>query len=51
MEFNEKRLNLLARADEIKNGDTLDETFEKDFFSLVENIIVSMIQSEDAFFC
>lgn len=50
MEFNEKRLSLLARADEIKNGDTLDETFEKDFFSLVENVIVSMIQSEDAFF-
>lgn len=50
MEFNEKRLMLLERADEIKNGNASDLNFTSDFFSLVENVIVSMIQSEDAFF-
>lgn len=50
MEFNDKRINLLERADGIKNGSIYDETFEREFFSLVEGVIISMIQSEDAFY-
>ena len=50
MEFNDKRINLLERADGIKSGSIYDETFEREFFSLVEGVIISMIQSEDAFY-
>lgn len=50
MEFTDKRLILLARVEEIRDGNSKDDTFERDFFSLVENVIVSMIQGEDAFF-
>ncbi|ASW43218.1 vWA domain-containing protein [Clostridium isatidis] len=49
MEFENIRAVLLERAYNIRNGFE-DITFERDFFSLVESIIVSMIQGEDNFF-
>ncbi|NLL31180.1 MAG: hypothetical protein GX258_09115 [Clostridiales bacterium] len=49
MEFENKRLVLLERVINIKNG-AEDNNFERNFYSLVENVIVSMIQGEDNFF-
>jgi predicted metal-dependent peptidase len=49
MKFDEKRAILLERAFKMKDG-IIDNNFEGDFFSLVENVVVGMIQGEDNFF-
>lgn len=50
MVFEEKRDNLLKQALEIKENGKVYSSFEREFFSLVENIIIDMLEGEDSFF-
>lgn len=50
MEFNNRRLLLIDRLSAIDTEGEIDSYFEREFFSLVETVIVNMIQGEDNFF-
>lgn len=50
MNFEEKREKLLKQAIDIKENGKIYSQFERDFFSLVEGIIISMLEGEDTFF-
>ena len=50
MQFQEKRDMLLKQALDFKSKDDINSDFKKDFFSLVENIVIDMLDKEDAFF-
>lgn len=50
MLFEEKRNNLLKQALDIKENGKLYSSFEREFFSLVENVIIDMLEGEDSFF-
>ena len=50
MKFEEKREALLKNAIDINEKGKVFSSFERDFFSLVEGIIISMLEGEDTFF-
>ncbi|MBW6410828.1 vWA domain-containing protein [Clostridium weizhouense] len=50
MDFNKRREELLEEAYNIKSMNEFNSTFYKKFFELVENVILSLLQSEDSFF-
>ena len=50
MEFNDRKIALIDRVAAIESEGGLDSYFEREFFSLVETVIVNMIQGEDNFF-
>lgn len=50
MNFEEKREKLLKQAIDIEENGKIFSEFERDFFSLVEGIIISMLEGEDTFF-
>lgn len=50
MKFEEKKEELLKQALEIKENGKVFSSFERNFFSLVEGIIISMLEGEDTFF-
>lgn len=50
MVFEEKRDALLKKAYDIKENGEVHSSFEREFFSLVENVIIDMLEGEDNFF-
>lgn len=50
MRFEERRDNLLKQALDIKENGKVYNSFEREFFSLVENVIIDMLEGEDSFF-
>lgn len=50
MIFDDKRNNLLKQALKIKEHGELNSDFERNFFSLVESVVIDMIDGEDNFF-
>ena len=50
MNFEEKREKLLKQALDIKESGKVYSEFEREFFSLVEGVIISMLEGEDSFF-
>jgi predicted metal-dependent peptidase len=50
MVFEERRDNLLKQALDIKENGKVYSSFERDFFSLVESVIIDMLEGEDSFF-
>ena len=50
MRFDERRDNLLKQALDIKENGKVYNSFEREFFSLVENVIIDMLEGEDSFF-
>lgn len=50
MEFENKRNSLLKQALNIKENGEIDSSFERDFFSLIESVIIDMLEGEDSFF-
>ena len=50
MNFEEKREALLKQAIDIKENGKIFSSFEREFFSLVEGIIINMLEGEDTFF-
>ncbi len=50
MSFEERRDILLKQALELKENGEVYSEFEREFFSLVENVIIDMLEGEDSFF-
>ncbi|MDZ4941377.1 hypothetical protein GNF60_14425, partial [Clostridium perfringens] len=50
MLFEDKRNNLLKQALDIKETGRLNSSFEREFFSLVESVVIDMLEGEDSFF-
>lgn len=50
MDFNEKREELLRQAYNFEKISEFDENYKRKFFNLVEDVILSLLQGEDAFF-
>lgn len=50
MKFIEKRDRLLKEALEFKTKNDINSDFKKEFFSLVENVVIDMLEKEDTFF-
>ena len=50
MNFEERRDSLLKQALDIKENGKSYSGFEREFFSLVENVIIDMLEGEDGFF-
>lgn len=50
MEFNDRRLILIDRVAAMETEREIDSQFEREFFSLVETVIINMIEGEDNFF-
>ena len=50
MIFEEQRKKLLKKLSEIKNINDINSSFEKEFFELVNDVIINMIDGEDNFF-
>ncbi|WP_300381548.1 VWA-like domain-containing protein [Clostridium sp.] len=50
MEFNDRRLILIDKLVDMETETEVNSDFEREFFSLVERVIVNMIQGEDNFF-
>ena len=50
MIFEEKRDALLKQALDINENGKVYSSFEREFFSLVENVIIDMLEGEDSFF-
>lgn len=50
MDFNEKREELLRQAYNFEKISEFDENYKRKFFDLVEDVILSLLQGEDAFF-
>ena len=50
MLFEDKRNSLLKQALDIKENARIDSNFEREFFSLVESVVIGMLEGEDSFF-
>ncbi|MDV4152496.1 VWA-like domain-containing protein [Clostridium sp. AL.422] len=50
MRFEERRDSLLKQALDMKENGNVYIGFEREFFSLVENVIIDMLEGEDSFF-
>lgn len=50
MDFDEKRQVLLKEAYEFESVSQFDENYKRRFFALVEDVILYLLQGEDAFF-
>ena len=50
MDFNEKREDLLKQAYKFEKISEFDDNYKRRFFDLVEDVILSLLQGEDAFF-
>lgn len=50
MVFEERRDSLLKQALDIKENGKVYSSFEREFFSLVENVIIDMLEGEEGFF-
>ena len=50
MRFDDKRNELLKQALGFQTKDDLNSDFKKEFFYLVENVVIDMLEKEDAFF-
>ena len=50
MTFEEKRDSLLKQALDINENGNINSSFEREFFSFVESIIIDMLDREDSFF-
>ncbi|MGN0144006.1 MAG: hypothetical protein ACI398_03420, partial [Clostridium sp.] len=50
MEFNQEREELLREIYSMDEKITLDDFYKRKFFDLVENVILFMMQGQDAFF-
>ena len=50
MMFEEKKDRLLKQALDIKENGKVYNEFEREFFSLVESVIIDMLEGEDSFF-
>lgn len=50
MIFEEERKKLLIKLSSIKNVSEINSTFEKEFFELVNDVLINMIDGEDNFF-
>lgn len=50
MDFNEKRDEILKEAYSLNEHDKQSDSFKRNLFSLVEDLVLDLLQSEDAFF-
>ncbi|MGL5085804.1 MAG: vWA domain-containing protein [Clostridium sp.] len=50
MKFEDKRNMLLQKALAFQSTEDLNSDFKKEFFYLVENVVIDMLEKEDAFF-
>ena len=50
MEFDQIRNQLLKEIYSMDEENTLDDFYKRRFFDLVENVILFMMQGQDAFF-
>ena len=50
MTFEERRDSLLKQVLDIKENGKIYSSFEREFFSLVETVVIEMLEGEDSFF-
>ena len=50
MDFEEKRQQLLKEAYSLQDNVTFNDSYKRSFFELVENVILYLLQTQDAFF-
>lgn len=50
MDFEEKRQQLLKEAYQLSEDDKFSDNYKRNFFELVEDIILYLLQTQDVFF-